>query len=70
VVAPAIPGVLGVTGGDVEPLSVKDAAECILRRIRSPASSDEPVGVLLPGSDGIVGIYCGGTLGEAGRSSD
>jgi hypothetical protein len=69
VVAPAIPGVLGVTG-DVDLPSFKEVTDGTLRGTRSAASSDEPVGVLLPGSDGIVGIYCGGNFGDADSSSE
>jgi hypothetical protein len=66
VVAPAIPGVTG----DVDPPPFRDATEGTLRGTRSTASSEEPVGVLFPGSDGMVGMYCGGNLGEAASSSD
>jgi hypothetical protein len=69
VAPPPIPGVTGDTG-DVEPPPFKEVAEDTLRATRSTASSDEPVGVLFPGSDGIVGICCCGIFAEQANSSD
>lgn len=67
VMAPGIPGVIGVTG-DVDPSPFKDATEGTLRGTCT-TSSDDPVGVLFPGSDGIVGMCCSGIFGEATSSS-
>ena len=70
VAPPPIPGVTGDTG-DVEPPPFKEIAEDPLRATRSTASSDDSVGVLFPGSDGIVGICCcSGIFEEQTSSSD
>lgn len=64
-------GINGVTG-DIGLPPFKDVIEGTLRakHLFSDSSDSTPVGVLFPGSDGIVGIWCGTVLGEAVSSSD
>jgi hypothetical protein len=70
----AADGSTGINGatGDIGLPPFKDVIEGTLRAkcLSSDSSDSTPVGVLFPGSDGIVGMCRGTVLGEAVSSSD